>query len=220
MTDAVALFAEAMRSALAARGVGLVALSGGNTPRATYRAMAKLDLPWEKITVTPVDERWVDESSPESNARLIKETLLQGPAAAAHFVPLKGDGATPEADARAADARLRALPLPFDFMLLGVGEDGHFASLFPDSPVLEAGLAPDNKNICIAVPAGGNGRAPNLPRLTLTLAEIARTRCLVLLLGEEKRKVLEAAEADPKSKLPLRALLDARPDIAIVWVKS
>jgi len=220
MTDAVALFAEAMRSALAARGVGLVALSGGNTPRATYRAMAKLDLPWEKITVTLVDERWVDEASPESNARLVRETLLQGPAAAARFAPLKGDGATPEADARAADARLRALPLPFDFMLLGVGEDGHFASLFPDSPVLEAGLAPDNKNICIAVPTGENGRAPSLPRLTLTLPVIARTRCLVLLLGEEKRKVLEAAKADPKSKLPLRALLDARPDIAIVWVKS
>jgi len=220
MTDAVALFAQAMRSAIAARGMGLVALSGGNTPRQTYRAMAALDLPWEKITVTLVDERCVDEASRESNARLVKETLLKGPAAAAHFMPLKGDGTTPEADARAADARLRALPRPFDFMLLGVGEDGHFASLFPGSPVLEAGLAMTSRDICLAVPAGENGRAPGLPRLTLTLAEIARTRSLVLLLSEEKRKVLEAAEADPLSPLPIRALLDARPDIAIVWVKS
>ncbi|MBU6471631.1 MAG: 6-phosphogluconolactonase, partial [Alphaproteobacteria bacterium] len=79
MTDAVTLFAQAMRSAIAARGVGLVALSGGNTPRETYRAMATLDLPWDKIVVTLVDERWVDDSSPESNARLVRETLLQGP---------------------------------------------------------------------------------------------------------------------------------------------
>ncbi len=220
MTDAVTLFAQAMRFAIAARGVGLVALSGGNTPRETYRAMAKLDLPWEKIVVTLVDERWVDETSPESNARLVRETLLQGPAAAARFVPLKGEGAAPDDDARAADARLRALPLPFDFMLLGVGEDGHFASLFPHSPALKAGLALDSKAVCMAVPAGENGRAPSLPRLTLTLAEIARTRTLVLLLSEEKRKVLEAAEADPRSPLPLRALLEARPDIAIVWVRS
>lgn len=220
MTDAVALFAQAMRSAIAARGVGLVALSGGNTPRETYRAMATLDLPWDKIVVTLVDERWVDDSSPESNARLVRETLLQGPAAAARFVPLKGVGATPDDDARAADAQLRALPLPFDFMLLGVGEDGHFASLFPLSPVLEAGLALDNKTHCMAIPAGENGHAPSQPRLTLTLAEIARTRTLVLLLAEEKRKVLEAAEADPKRPLPLRALLEARPDIAIVWVRS
>ncbi len=219
MTDAVSLFAEAMRSAIAVRGVGLVALSGGNTPRETYRAMAKLDLPWEKIVVTLVDERWVDETSPDSNARLVRETLLQGPAAAARFVSLKGDGKAPEADARAADAELRALPLPFDFMLLGVGEDGHFASLFPHSPVLEAGLSQDNNNICIAVPAGENGRVPSLPRLTLTLAEIARTCTLVLLLGEEKRKVFEAAKVDPNSQLPIRALLDARPDIAIVWVQ-
>ncbi len=219
MTDAVSLFAQAMRSAIAARGVGLVALSGGNTPCATYRAMAKLNLPWEKIVVTLVDERWVDETSPDSNARLVRETLLQGPAAAARFVPLKGDGKAPEADARAADAELRVLPLPFDFMLLGVGEDGHFASLFLHSPVLEAGLALDSKDICIAVPAGDNGRAPSLPRLTLTLAEIARAHTLVLLLGEEKRKVFEAAKADPSSQLPIRALLDARPDIAIVWVQ-
>ncbi len=218
MTDAVALFAQAMRSAIAARGVGLVALSGGNTPRETYRAMATLDLPWDKIVVTLVDERWVDDSSPESNARLVRETLLQGPAAAARFVPLKGVGATPDEDARAADAQLRALPRPFDFMLLGVGEDGHFASLFPHSPVLKAGLVLDSKTVCMAVPAGENGRAPGLPRLTLTLAEIARTRTLVLLLGEEKRKVLEAAQANPSSPLPIRALFDARPDITIVWV--
>ncbi|MDE2351584.1 MAG: 6-phosphogluconolactonase [Alphaproteobacteria bacterium] len=220
MTDAVTLFAQAMRSAIAARGVGLAALSGGNTPRATYRAMAKLDLPWEKIVVTLVDERWVDETLPDSNARLVRKTLLQGPAAAARFVALKGVGATPDEDARAADAQLRALPLPFDFMLLGVGEDGHFASLFPLSPVLEAGLALGNKTLCMAVPAGENGRAPSLPRLTLTLAEIARTRTLVLLLTEGKRKVLEAAKADQTSPLPLRALLEARPDIAIVWMRS
>ena len=219
LADMVAtLFARAMNDAVARRGVGIAALSGGRTPRAAYAAMATFDLPWEKIVITETDERWVGRASPHSNARMICETLLQGAAAAARFVPLKSAGDAPEDAACDASARLRALPLPLDFVLVGAGEDGHFASLFPDSPVLDAALAPDCEDFCIAVPAGENGRAPDLPRLSLTLAVIARARAVVLLVsGDEKRKMLDAAMADPASRLPLRALLNACPEITIAW---
>ena len=101
--------------------------TGGTTPGPTYDRLAKAPLDWGRVTVTLTDERWVDAASPESNERLIRQHLLVGPAAAAHFLPLKGAGASVNEDAAVADEALRRLEF-FDAVLLGMGADGHIGS--------------------------------------------------------------------------------------------
>ncbi|TAM09084.1 MAG: 6-phosphogluconolactonase, partial [Rhodanobacter sp.] len=123
--------AAQLRDGIAARGRALVAVSGGTTPAAFFAELARQVLDWARVTVTLVDERWVPDTDPRSNAKLVKETLLQGPAAAATFVPLYTGAATPEAGLADAATRIAALPLPFDAVLLGMGDDGHTASFFP-----------------------------------------------------------------------------------------
>lgn len=211
---AASMLADALRSAIAERGRAALAVAGGRTPEAAFRFLSEADLDWSKVLVTLVDERWVGPESPQSNARLVREALLSGPAAAARFLPMKSDG--PDPDERAfADA---LPPEPFDAVLLGMGEDGHFASLFPGSPVLAAGLDPKTSARVIAAPAG-DGVPPAEPRLSLTLAEIVRAGLIVLLVrGKAKQRVIDDAQAqgaDPL-KLPVAALFAARRDVRIL----
>ncbi|HRD44976.1 MAG TPA: 6-phosphogluconolactonase, partial [Caulobacter sp.] len=125
--------------------------TGGTTPGEVYDLLSTLPLPWDHISVTLSDERWVAPDSPDSNERLLRDRLLVGEAAGANFVPLWSRAATPEDAAEAAEAAIADL-LPADVVLLGMGEDGHFASLFPGSPVLEDGLDPLGGSLVIAAP--------------------------------------------------------------------
>ena len=213
---AASMLADALRSAIAERGSASLAVPGGRTPAPAFKALAREDLDWSRVTVTLVDERWVDPGSEDSNERLVREHLLHGPAAAARFLPMMGNGPSPEDRVEAYVATLPGEPL--DAVLLGMGEDGHFASLFPGSPVLPEGLDPASTARAVAVPAG-EGTAPPQPRLSLTLAEIARARLIVLLAsGREKERVIEhaqAAGADPM-RLPIAALLAARRDARVL----
>jgi len=211
---AASMLADALRAAIASRGRAALAVAGGRTPEAAFRFLSQADLDWSRVVITLVDERWVGPDSPRSNARLVAETLLRGPAAAARFVPMKSDSPDPEYRPFVA-----ALPSePFDAVLLGMGEDGHFASLFPGSPALAAGLDLNNAARAIAAPAGEGG-APDEPRLSLTLAEIVRAGLIVLLIkGRAKQRVIDdarAPSADPL-KLPIAALLAARRDVRIL----
>src|SRR5579875_1502381 len=163
---AVEIVSAQLAEGVEARGEAGMALAGGATPSCLYRRLAETDLPWSQVLVTPTDERWVDADSPESNERLLRTTLLTGRAAEARLVPLKAGRPTPETAAQAASFALAAATWPLDLVLLGMGDDAHFASLFPGNPALKAGLdraAP----LCIAVPAGAP--APPQPRLSLTL---------------------------------------------------
>ena len=119
--------ADDLRTALQERQVASLALSGGNTPKAFMRALSKQSLDWSQVVVTLVDERWVPEDNARSNAALLRENLLQGPAAAARFLPLHRDTATPEEALDALERDLAALPSPFDAVVLGMGNDGHTA---------------------------------------------------------------------------------------------
>lgn len=195
---------EALEAGLRDRGAATMALAGGGTPGDIYRRLSERPLDWSRVSVTLTDERWVDAASPDSNARLVRETLLQGLAAQARLVPLKDDTSrTPEAAARAADAAL-ASTWPLDAVLLGMGDDGHFASLFPGSPTLRAGLDPSGRDRVIAVPAGEP--APPQPRISLTLPAVLHTRLLLLVIrGSEKLSVLERAGEEA---IPVAALLE------------
>ena len=209
--DALALAAaEAIAQALAPpRSVSLVA-TGGSTPGATYDRLAAMDLDWGRVTVTLSDDRWVDSTAPESNERLVRERLLVGHAAGARFLPLKGRGATPHEDAAAAEPAIQAL-FPFDAVLLGMGEDGHIASLFPGNP------EPDPARLCVGVAM--SRLAPFLPRVTLTLGALLRTGQLVLqITGEAKRALVERVLADPAYAPPVAGILrQTRAPVRVLW---
>jgi 6-phosphogluconolactonase len=217
MAEAAAEEARAVLSAaLAERGRASLVATGGSTPGPFYDRLAQAALDWGRITVTLSDERWVDPSSPDSNERLVRDRLLREAAAAATFIPLKGHG-TPEEDAARASAALAQAPHPFDLVILGMGDDGHIASLFPGSPALPRGLDPDHQELCIPVPAG-EGRAPAQPRLTLTLTALKSAgRVILLFSGRRKFDVLERALQQPDPYLyPVCGILGARGGVRVI----
>ena len=217
--DAVALdtqlaadVARALREAIAARGAASLAVSGGSTPRGLFRALARTPLEGSRVSITLVDDRWVNADSPDSNARLVREQLLVGDAAAATFVPLLDATVAPRDGLAAADARLATLPWPLDVALLGMGNDGHTASLFPCAdetpPLLEAD--------CPARLAIVHPRTAPHARITMTLPALAAARQLWLhIVGDGKRQVLENALAD--GTLPVARVLRAAAQSRIYW---
>ena len=207
---------SALEAGLRLKGSASLAATGGRSPGVVYERMALVPLDWRHVRVTLTDERWVDPASPDSNERLVREHLLQHRAAEAMLHPLRDREPNPEAAAHHASALLHAWP-PFDAVMLGMGEDGHVASLFPGSPALALGLDPQAP-ACIAVPAG-EARAPAQTRLSLTIRPLA-TAGLVLILtsGAAKRAILEQALAggDPR-EFPVRAVLQSARSVRILW---
>lgn len=209
-----ALVAGKLNAAVNARGAATLAVSGGSTPGRFFETLSAADVDWSNVTVTPVDERFVPESSERSNARLIRAKLLQGPAAAARFVPLFQPDMDAAAAARAADDHIGRLGLPLDAAILGMGADGHTASFFPDASGIDALLDPQAEDLVAPVHAASAGEA----RLTLTLPALAAARLLVLHIeGAEKAATLEKALA-PGSTLPIRRVIDAaETPVEIFW---
>ena len=197
---AAAEVAACLREALRTRGRASLVGTGGRSPGPVYDRLKEADLDWARINVTLSDERCVAPDHPDSNQRLVGERLLRGPAARAHMIAL---WPKPEA------AVIAALS-PFDALLLGMGEDGHVASLIPGDPDLAAKLDPAGDALLADTPAGLG--SPPVARVTLTLKALAASRAIFLLLsGGAKRLVIDRAIAG--DDLPVRALL--RPDIPL-----
>lgn len=189
---------------------------GGRTPARLFDRLATVPLRWAQVHVGLTDERRVPRDDPASNGRLVRERLLVGAAAAARFTGL-GDDA-PEgaiAAARAFDA-LATLPRPFDAVVLGMGDDGHFASLFPGGEGLAAALDPAAPPGCVAMRAP----APPHERLSLNLAALLASRWIALAVtGAAKRRVLDAAATRGRVEdLPVRALLGVHQvPVTVYW---
>ncbi|HVM98780.1 MAG TPA: 6-phosphogluconolactonase [Caulobacteraceae bacterium] len=208
--------AEALIAQLRPPGPRRLTVTGGRGPGPVYDRLAQTDLDWSRITVTLSDDRFVAPSAEESNERLVRERLLTGRAAGATFVPLKGDGATPAEDAAAAEPAIRALA-PFDATLLGMGDDGHIASLFPSTPNVTALLDPTCERLVVGVDTPG--LQPYLPRISLTGRALFATKLIVLLVGGEGKKALiERVQTDPAFAPPVAALLrqDQIP-VRVIW---
>jgi 6-phosphogluconolactonase len=212
-----AAVADDLRSALTVRGAALLALPGGATPRLFLRELATQPLAWNHVTVTLTDERWLPPEAARSNAHLLRENLFIGVAATARFVPLYAATPTPEDALVKISSDIAALPLPFDAIVLGMGADGHCASLFAGADRLREALRPDGTARVLPMRAPGMAE----PRMTLTLAALLNTRALYLHIeGAAKRHTLAAAQRGdaPFADAPIRAVL-ARARVApcVFW---
>lgn len=212
---------ETMGAAVIANGKALFAGPGGSTPSPVYARLAQADIGWDRIAVTLVDERYVPETSPESNARLIKDVLLHGPAAQARFIPLYTSQITVDRAAAVAAHALADAGGRFDAVLLGMGEDGHICSMFPESPTLKTLLTPTLKPNVLGVPHGRDGMAPSLERISINLPYLmAAGRVILGLKGRAKLEVFEReALGDPKTQ-PIAALIAAKVPLEVVWTEA
>lgn len=207
--------ADRIRTAIATRGEAAIAVSGGSTPGKFFAALGKFrDIDWSKVVVTLVDERWVDETNDRSNALLVNEKMLQGPAAVARFFPLYSGGDEPDATGVAkTNALVSTLPKPFAAVILGMGNDGHTASFFPGGDTLEEALSAEGPTLAIRAPGAGE------PRITFTLPRLLETDGLYLHIeGEQKAAVLDKALGDgPVADMPIRAVLRSGAPLAVYW---
>jgi 6-phosphogluconolactonase len=192
-----------LRAALTRRERAVLAVPGGTTPGPLYDLLGGQDLDWSRVTILPTDERWVPEGDARLNARLIRGRLMTDAAARAAFLPLHGTGDRPEDAVPTLTAALAEV-LPIDVLVLGMGADGHVASLFPGADRLAEGLAPDAPPLLpIRAPA-----APE-PRVTLTLPVLRAAFAVHLLItGADKRAVVEGARGADPMDLPVAAIID------------
>jgi 6-phosphogluconolactonase len=204
-TNLAVRIASNLAAALAERGEATLAVSGGSTPKPLFKALSLQSLDWSRVTITQVDERWVEEDHADSNARLIKQSLLQNAACAANFLSMKVPAASPFDAEEAASEKLTAFAAGIDVAVLGMGEDGHTASFFPGAASLSRAMDPAGTELCVAV------RPPAAPhdRMTLSLAALLRARHTYLhTVGPAKQAVLaRASEPGSAAVLPIRAFL-------------
>lgn len=192
-------------AALAERPRASLVVSGGRSPIAFFERLREASLDWSRVVVTLADERWVPSEHADSNARLVAAHLLQGAAAAARFLPLWNGGATPAAAIADRTAALADLPWPIDALVLGMGEDGHTASLFPGAAGLAAALDPQGEALLAAIDPPA---APH-PRLSLTLRALLDSRRIHLPIGgATKLAVYRQASRDcDRLQWPVAAVL-------------
>jgi len=193
-----------LRQGLQMRSKASLAVPGGTTPGPIFDRLADTELDWSHVTVTLTDERWVPVTDPASNEHLLRQRLLQRKAQAARLIGLHSAATTPNAGIAEVSKRLDALPLPFDAVLLGMGGDGHFASLFPGMAALAEGVALDKSTRCVASDALINGQ----PRISLTLPLLLQAKVLLLAVrGADKLAIIERAKKTPPTDLPIAAVL-------------
>jgi len=194
-----------LSAAIGEHGEASLVLSGGSTPKPLFEALRTKDIQWAKVTVTLADERWVPESDSDSNAAFVKNTLLRDNAAAAKFIGLYKDGETPKDGVSSIHQQLQVVPQPFSVVVLGMGGDGHTASLFPGAPGTEAAMRDTQSLVSIVEPE----TVPQA-RITLTLAALMNTSCQLLhITGSEKRALVDEVLANPKaSNYPIARFLN------------
>jgi len=195
---------NALSDGIKERGSASMLLSGGTTPGPLYERLSTQRFAWDKVWFAPTDERWVAPTHDDSNEKLIRNTLLKNEAASAHYIGLKSAGDDPVIGQGETERKLKYLPLPFDVVLLGMGEDGHVASLFPELSDTRDAMSGKNKQLCHPVKRGGG----DVARMSMTLnALLNANRIILLFYGEKKLEVLEKAAQEKTELFPVSFLL-------------
>lgn len=200
--------AQRLHTAISARGQAVLSVSGGTSPIAFFRALRAQVLDWSRVSVTLCDERCVPSDHPDSNSHLVHQHLLQDRAAAARFVPLY-----PWVEITTSE-----LPVA-DVMVLGMGSDGHTASLFPDAPNLAQALDPNNPATCITITLAQPPAAAPYPRISQTLRQLLSSRHIALpLQGSNKLATLCLALRQPSPRYPVSYVLHQSSSPVALWL--
>ncbi len=206
---------DALGQALANVSRATMALAGGRTAPPILLRLCEQSIPWDRVTVVPTDERWVSYEHADCNLRQLRESFAAPGLSSLPLVP-ETPGIIPDADF--ACAQLASLPEPFSAVMLGMGADGHFASLFPGAPTLSAALDPSAERDAFEIIPEPIPSAGPHPRITLSLMRLLRTRRLMLVIsGEDKLKTLRTAQTNATA-FPIGALLHApQANVDIFW---
>ena len=206
-----------LERAIQQRGQAALVVSGGSTPLKFFELLSQQSLDWDKVNITLADERWVSPQHSDSNERLVRERLLVNNAATATFVPLKNVAETADEGESECERALAAMGR-FDLLILGMGGDGHTASLFPGASNLARGLDLNSGRTCISMQPL---TAPH-QRMSLTLPCILEAEQIVIhITGEEKKSVIETAlQLEDQTLLPISAVLQQqKTPVRIFWAE-
>ena len=195
------------------RGTANLVVSGGSTPAPFFRALSSHSIDWSKVTVTLADERWVPPSDELSNEKLIRENFLVEAASAASFLSFYNGASTPEEGWDQCDRTLQGLSAPYDVVVLGMGGDGHTASLFPDTDGLSDACNLDTDRLCWPMNPSHLVEA----RMTMTLSALLNCRHLLLhITGDDKLDVLN--QALDGASFPISSVIEAAQErLQLYW---
>ncbi|MFZ1342517.1 6-phosphogluconolactonase [Thiothrix eikelboomii] len=199
------LVASELQQAVASQDKASAAFAGGTTPVLFFKALSKQAVDWSKLRITLTDERQVEPNHERSNALLLTNNLLANLQPPAHFQALYQLGQT-ATELASLSLNLQQQFFPLDVVVLGMGNDGHFASLFPHAPNLAAGLDPDYPDILLEI------RVADLPeaRISMSLAALLQAKHLHLLItGADKKQLLEQAQTRIAARLPVQWPIEA-----------
>ena len=204
---------EILTEAIRKRGRASMAVSGGSTPTPLFKEFSLLSIDWAKVDLTLVDDRWVDAKNSDSNELLVRTHLIKNKAAKVNFIPLKNDSKTAKEGQKISEEMLKNITLPFDVVVLGMGSDGHTASLFPCSEELPDAMNLNNLNCLIST----SPKTAPYERLSLTARVIINAKNVFLHLnGSSKLLTLESAmEQKDSSKMPIYTFLEN--GLSIYW---
>jgi 6-phosphogluconolactonase len=206
---------EILTEAIKQRDRASFAVSGGKTPQPFFQALSAAKLNWSKVSVTLADERWVPTDHADSNEKLVRDSLrVEG----LRLISLKSSAADPYLGSVDVSRSLATMSKPFDVVVLGMGDDGHTASLFPTSKDLKLALYPENaETLCVGLTPPAY--APH-PRITLTLPALLDSKKIIVLINGDKKKSVyfKACEEGPVEEMPIRAILQQqKTPVEVYW---
>lgn len=195
-----------LNDAIDEKGHASLIVSGGTTPKKLFACLSQSNLLWDKITIGLCDERWVESTHSDSNEKMVKEMLMINNASKATFVGMVIEGLDAVSAEAASSERIKASLWPFDVVVLGMGEDAHTASLFPNTLQLKEAFDLHRDSVCISIEPPHY--APHT-RMSLTLKALLSTKHLYLhFQGEHKKRVYdEALNGDDRNTMPIRSIL-------------
>jgi len=213
--------ASLLEASVAQAGQSTFVVSGGSSPMPLYDRLSKAALPWEKISIALADERWVDGEHEASNEKKIRASLLQNNAASAPFLGMKNASGSPQGGLEICETQYQQLPEYLALTVLGLGSDGHTASIFPFSAGIDEALDSKSEKLCAAIDAlESDVTGPYTARMTMTMSGLLNSKHIFLLImGEEKLLTLKRAmSSTDQVSMPVRAVLQQRSvPVSVYW---